>query len=409
MRYVIIGNSHAAVGAIEGIRKIDTAGEIVVISKEPHPVYGRPLISYYLCGRTTLEKMSYRPADFYEKNGVTLLLGKTAVKIDSEGKSVTLDDGSEVLYDKLLFACGSNPTVIPFEGLDGVQNKFTFTTLDDALALEQVLTPTARVLIIGAGLIGLKCAEGIHDRVASITVCDLADRVLPTILDEDCAAPVAKVLADAGITFLPGDTVSKFDGNNAHLKSGTVLGFDILVMAIGVRPNTALAKEMGAEVNRGILIDSGSRTSLPDVYAAGDCAEGFDASFGDKRVLAILPSAYLEGHAAGVNMAGGEESLDNDIPMNSIGFFGLHIISAGSYTGECRVVGSGAFMKRFYVDGNRLRGFIAIGDIDRAGIYTSLIRNKVDLSTVDFEGMVENPSLIAFDRQTRASKLAKPV
>ncbi|MGM9680229.1 MAG: NAD(P)/FAD-dependent oxidoreductase [Eubacteriales bacterium] len=409
MRYVIIGNSHAAVGAIEGIRSVDQTGEIVVISKEPHPVYGRPLISYYLCGKTTLEKMAYRPADFYEKNGVTLLLGKTAVKADPESKSVTLDDGSVVLYDKLLFACGSNPTIIPFEGLDGVKNKFTFTTLDDALALEQVLTPESRVLIIGAGLIGLKCAEGIYGRVADITVCDLADRVLPTILDEECAAPVAKVLADAGIAFLPGDTVAKFEGNTAHMKSGTVLDFDILVMAIGVRPNTALAKEMGASVNRGILIDSGSRTDLPDVYAAGDCAEGYDASLGDNRVLAILPSAYLEGHAAGVNMAGGTESLDNDIPMNSIGFFGLHIISAGSYTGECRTVGSGAFMKRFYVSGNRLNGFIAIGDTDRAGIYTSLIRNKVDLSTVDFEGIMANPGLIAFDRQARDAKLAKPV
>ncbi len=409
MNYVIIGNSHAAVGAIEGIRSVDKTGVITVISKEPYPVYGRPLISYYLCGKTTPEKMAYRPADFYEKNGVTLLLGKRAVGADSNTKTVTLDDGSTVPYDRLLFACGSNPTIIPFPGLDGVKDRFTFTTFDDALALEKVLAPEKRVLIVGAGLIGLKCAEGIRDRVGSITVCDLADRVLATILDAECAAPVAEVLRDAGIDFLPGDTVDHFDGNTAHMKSGKVLDFDILVLAIGVRPNTALAADMGAAVNRGILIDAGSRTSLPDVYAAGDCAEGFDASFGQNRVLAILPSAYLEGHAAGVNMAGGSESFEKDIPMNSIGFFGLHIISAGSYIGKCRVVGSGAHMKRFYVSDNRLNGFIAIGDIDRAGIYTGLIRDKVDLSTLDFDRIIENPMLAAFGKSARDAKLTAPI
>lgn len=409
MKYLIVGNSHAAVGGIEGIRSADPAGEITVVSKENYPVYGRPLISYYLCGRTSLEKMNYRPADFYKKNGVRLILGKSAVSGDPERKTVTLDDGTVLPYDRLLFACGSNPTVIPFPGLDGVKDRFTFTTLDDALALEKALGPDKRVLIVGAGLIGLKCAEGILERVKKITVCDLADRVLPTVLDAECAEPVAGVVRGAGIDFLPGDTVDHFEGNLAHMKSGKTLDFDILVLAIGVRPNTALAASMGAKINRGILIDSGSRTSLPGVYAAGDCAEGFDASFGQNRVLAILPSAYLEGRTAGINMAGGSESFDNDIPMNSIGFFGLHIISAGSYTGECRVIGSGARMKRFYVSDNRLNGFIAIGDIDRAGIYTALIREKTDLSTLDFDSLMENPMLAAFSKPVRAEKLAKPV
>lgn len=409
MKYVIIGNSHAAVGAVEGIRQLDTLSPITVISQEPYPVYGRPLISYYLEKKTTREKMSYRPADWYEKQGITLLLGREAVSVDSVGKKVKLDDGKELPFDKLLFACGSDPLLIPFEGLDSVEKKFTFTKLDDALALEKELSPEKKVLIVGAGLIGLKCAEGIWERVSSLTVCDLATRVLPTILDEECAAPVQKRLEEKGIELLLGDTVAKFQGNHASMKSGKELDFDILVLAVGVRPRIGLAKDCGVACNRGILIDEGSRTSLADVYAAGDCAEGLDASLGENRVLAILPSAYLEGSVAGQNMAGGDARLTNDIPMNSIGFFGYHIISAGSYVGNCRKIELGGdSFRKFYFSDNKLNGFIAMGQTARAGIYTSLIREGVDLSSLDFEKIMQEPGLLAFEKEIRKNKLSHP-
>ncbi len=403
-RYVIVGNGAAAVGCIEGIRAVDAKGEITVVSQEDRPVYGRPLISYYLMGKTDLAKMNYRPADFYEKNGCRVLYGRRAVALDPEKKTVTLDEGKPLPYDALCIATGSRPFVPPFEGLDTVEKKYSFMTLDDALALEGALSETARVLIVGAGLIGLKCAEGIKDRVGRITVCDLADRVLSSILDDDCAAVVQKRLEENGIDFLLGDTAVRFDGNTAEMKSGKSVDFDVLVLAVGVRANVDLVKEAGGTVNRGIVVDKACATDLPSVYAAGDCAEGFDASIGQNRVLAILPNAYLQGHTAGSNMAGGDDLLSNAIPMNSIGFFGLHVMTAGAYDGEMTEEKSEGGIKRFFVKDGLLRGYILIGDTERAGIYTSLVREKTPLSTVDFDLTKKYASNLIFSRENRRKK-----
>ena len=403
-RYVIVGNGTAAVGCIEGIRALDAEGEITVVSGEDRPVYGRPLISYYLMGKTDLAKMNYRPADFYEKNGCRVLYGRRAVALDPNKKTVTLDGGDALPYDALLIATGSRPFVPPFEGLDTVEKKYSFMTLDDALALEGALDGKARVLIVGAGLIGLKCAEGIKDRVGQITVCDLADRVLSSILDADCADVVQKHLEESGIDFLLGDTAVKFDRNVATMKSGKTVDFDVLVLAVGVRANTDLVKDAGGSVNRGIVVDQRCATDLPSVFAAGDCAEGYDSSTGGNRVLAILPNAYLQGHTAGSNMAGGDEALSNAIPMNSIGFFGLHIMTAGAYDGEMTEEKSDAGIKRFFTKDGLLRGYILIGQTERAGIYTSLVREKTPLSTLDFDLTKKFASNLIFSRENRRKK-----
>ncbi|MGI6265300.1 MAG: NAD(P)/FAD-dependent oxidoreductase [Acutalibacteraceae bacterium] len=403
-RYVIIGNGVAAVGCIEGIRSLDREGEITVISEENHPVYGRPLISYLLEGKTDTERMKYRPEGFYEENGCRMLYGRRALTVDTAGRSVTLDDGTSVAYDKLCVAAGSRPFVPSFDGLDTVENKFSFMTLDDALALEAALFESARVLIVGAGLIGLKCAEGIRDRVGSITVCDLADRVLSSILDADCAATVQKHLEQNGVTFLLGDTVQRFEKNRACMKSGGTVEFDLLVLAVGVRANSELVKDAGGEVNRGILVDNAMKTTLDDVYAAGDCAQGYDASLGERRVLAILPNAYMQGHTAGVNMAGGDRSFDTAIPMNSIGFFGLHMMTAGVYDGDMIEEKENGSIRRLFVKDGRLAGFILIGETGRAGIYTSLIREKTPLDTVDFDLTKKVASNLIFSPDIRRKK-----
>ena len=403
-RYVIIGNGTAAVGAIEGIRSVDKKGAITVISKENHPVYGRPLISYYLEGKTDLTRMKYRGDSFYEENGCQVLYGVSAVSLDAKKKSVALDNGKTLPFDALLVATGSDPFVPPFEGLETVEQKFSFMTLDDALALENALTKDARVLIVGAGLIGLKCAEGIRDRVGSITVCDLADRVLSSILDTDCAAVVQNKLEAEGLSFLLSDTAVRFQKNTAYMKSGKTVGFDILVLAVGVRANTALVKDAGGTVNRGIVVGTGMQTDLPGVFAAGDCAEGFDASLGGNRVLAILPNAYMQGRTAGINMAGGKETFDNAIPMNSIGFFGFHMMTAGAYDGEMTEETSEETLKRFFVKDNVLRGFMLLGATDRAGIYTSLVREKTPLDTVDFELTKKMASNMIYSQKIRRKK-----
>ncbi|MBQ8967527.1 FAD-dependent oxidoreductase [Ruminococcus sp.] len=404
--YVIVGNGVAAAGCIEGIRSADTESSITVISGEDHPVYSRPLISYYLEGRTTIEKMNYRPADFYEKNKVKVIYSR-AEHIDSKKQTITLTDKQKLKYDKLCLCTGSSPFVPPFEGLDAVEKKFTFMTMDDSLALEKALNPESRVLIVGAGLIGLKCAEGIAERVGTVTVCDLADRVLSSIMDNECAAVMQAHLEKHGISFMLGDTAVSFDKDKAHMKSGAEVGFDILVLAVGVRAEISLAKEAGCDTDRGIIIDETMLTTVSNIYAAGDCTQGLDSASGEKRVLAILPNAYMQGHCAGVNMAGGKEAVTNAVPMNSIGFFGLHSITAGIYPADSEIYEDhpAGGIKRLYIKNGRLAGYILIGEVDRAGIYTALVREKTPLEEVDTARLRLSPSLAVYKADIRRKKL----
>ncbi|MDR0382184.1 MAG: FAD-dependent oxidoreductase [Oscillospiraceae bacterium] len=404
-QYLIIGNSAAAVGCVEGIRRLDKTGAVTVVSQEPHHTYARPLISYLLAGQTDRQRMRYRGADFYETHGVTPLLGRAALSLDPAGKTVALDDGRTLPYDKLLVATGSAPFVPPMEGLDAVPKKFTFLSLDDADALAAAVTADSRVLIVGAGLIGLKCAEGLSGRAASLTVVDLAPQILPSVLDERAAALVQAHIERQGVRFLLSVSVARFEAGAARLTDGTEVPFDVLVLAVGVRPRVSPAREAGAAVGRGLITDEYMRTNLPDVYAAGDCTESLDITSGERKPLALLPNAYLQGETAGLHMAGGGEPFCTAMPMNAVGFWGLHIVSAGSYAGDAYVrCGEDNYRKLVRRD-NLLRGFILIGDVLRAGIYTALIRDRVPLDTIDFDLIKDKPGLIAFSRRDRQEKL----
>lgn len=404
LRYVIIGNSAAAVGAVEGIRQIDRQGEIVMITDEAHHTYSRPLISYLLLGKTDEEKMKYRSEGFYERNGCTLLAGTRVTKVNFAEKQVVLNDGREIAYDKLLVATGSSPFVPLFAGLDTVKDKFTFMSLDDARKLSGALAKDKKVLIVGAGLIGLKCAEGLLDRVQSVTVIDLAPRILSSILDNEGARLVQDHLERRGLSFRLGTGVRAFEANSALLDTGDAVDFDLLVLAVGVRPNTALLSGI-AEIDRGIIINGKSETSARDIYAAGDCTQATDVSSGQSRIMALLPNAYMQGECAGVNMAGGDLSFDKAIPMNAIGFFGLHIITAGNYTGQVYAGGGEGCYKRLFYGPDRLNGYILIGNVEKAGIYTSLIREGTPLDSIDFALICEKPGLMAFTKEARGQKL----
>lgn len=405
MKYVIIGNSTAAIGCVEGIRSVDTEGAITLISAEPHAAYGRPLISYLLMGKTDMDHINYRDADFYEKMGVEPLLGRHVEKINAADKTVTLDDGVDVSYDRLLVAAGSRPFLPPMDGIETVEKRFSFMTLDDALALEKELHKNCRVLIIGAGLIGMKCSEGIAERVGHIDLCDLAERVLPAVLDDDAAAIVQREMEKHCCSFHLGASVKKFDGNRAELTNGEVLEFDVLVTAVGVRPNTELVKNAGGEAAKGILTDTAGKTTLPDVYAAGDCTESVDLTTGKRGVIAILPNAYFQGHAAGVTMAGGKENFDCAMPMNAGGFFDVHLVTAGSYDGESHVTCDENGYRRLVVKDGLLKGFIIVGEIRRAGIYTGLIRNRTPLDEIDTALLFDSPQLMAYDQAKRMEML----
>ena len=404
MRYVIIGNSAAAIGAVEGIRQTDPTGEIEIITNEPYHTYSRPLISYLLNGKVTQDKMKYRSDDFYKEHHCTLRQNTSVTAILPKQKCVMPEDGVQLPYDKLLVATGSSAFVPPFEGLDTVQNKHTFMSLDDALALQASLDAAKRVLIIGAGLIGLKCAEGISGKVACISVVDLAPRILSSILDEDGAKRVQTHMENNGITFHLSCGIQRFDGNTAITEDGQKIAFDVLVIAVGVRPNTALLKGI-AHIDKGIVVNEKSETNAPDIYAAGDCTQTVDRTDGQSKPMALLPNAYMQGECAGVNMAGGEKAFLTAMPMNAIGFFGLHMITAGHYGGNTVTIDDDARYKRFFHSENRLLGYILIGQVEKAGIYTNLLREQTPLSTIDFELICEKPGLMAFAKEERAIKL----
>lgn len=408
MKYVIIGNSAAGIAAVEEIRKNDAKGEITVISEENYSTYSRPLISYYLKGRTEEKNMYYRPSGFYEKLRVTPLLGKKATKIDPKAKKVYC--GREAFpYDKLLIATGSVPFVPPIDGTD--KNKFyTFLSWDDAKALKEVLTKESRVVVIGGGLIGLKAAEGAHKIAESVTVVELADRVLSTILDNDAGAMISNALEKNRINCVLGDTAESFDGKSVRLKSGGVLPCDVLIVAVGVRANANLAKDAGAEVARGIVTNEYQETAVPDIYAAGDCAESLDITDGKRKILALLPDAVKQGKVAGSRMSGGDKRYDGGCPMNAIDFFSNYITTCGvinpsegeGYLVKCKK-GENSYRKMVFKD-NRLVGYILINEPNLSGILTTMIADKVATDTLEND-IFEDFGLMSYNASIRYKKL----
>ncbi len=404
-RYVIIGNSAAAIGAIQGIRSADTEGSITVITDEPYHTYSRPLISYWLEGKVADENMYYRDKNFYTDNNVEVLYSRRAEKI---GKShVTLDGGEKLPFDKLLAATGSKPFVPPMKGLDKVKNSFTFMTWDSVKAIKKKVKKHTKVLIVGAGLIGLKAAEALYHLDADITVVDLADRILPSILDEDAGRIMQKHIESKGTKFILGTSVEEFSEKSAKLTNGDSVDFDLLIVAVGVRPNTELISQAGGKVDKGIITDDTQLTTLKNVYAAGDCTVSHDCSSDTDRILALLPNAFMQGEVAGKNMAGVEAHYVNAIPMNAIGFYGLHIITAGSYDGEAfteQDAEKEVYKKLVFKDG-LLKGYILMGDVARAGIYTSMIKERIPLADVDVELLKTRPQMMMFGRARRLEKL----
>lgn len=409
MRYVIIGGSAAAIGCIEGVRSVDKTGEIILITGETEWNYSRPLISYLLEGKTTRDKMWCRPDSFFTRNGVTVKAGVLATTLDAGDRTVRLSTGERLAYDRLLAATGSRPFVPPIPGLETVERTFCFQTLSDASALAEALRSESRVLILGAGLTGVKCAEGIRGLCAQIAIADLAPRVLPAVLDDTGAAMVQARMEEKGVRFYLNDSAAAFRGNTARLQSGTELEFDVLVTAVGVRPNTQLVADAGGAVDRGILVDGRCATTLPDVYAAGDCAQGYDAVSGEKRMLPLWPNAVLQGETAGINMAGGRADYTQGIALNASGVFGLHMVTAGSYEGESFTVQRDGSYKRLVTADGVLKGVIMVGDVSRAGIYTDLIRKKKPLSEIDFDLIRESPQLMAFSQKDRRVQLGGEV
>lgn len=417
MKYVIIGNSAAAIGAVEGIRKVDQQGSITLISSEPYHTYSRPLISYWLGGQVTEDNMVYRKLDFYEKNHVETILGVAATGIDTQGKQVLLADGRQINYDQVLIATGGKPFVPPTPGLDK-SNVHTFIKMDDVKALKELAVPGSKAVIIGAGLIGLKAAEGLAKLGVEITVVELANRVLSAILDEEAAGTVQAHLERQGIKFELNTTVESVAGQAqataVKLTNGNTLACDFLIVAIGVIPNIDVVANTDIKLNRGIQVDDTLATNVDGVFAAGDVSEGYDVIYQTNRVLPILPNAYRQGEVAGMNMARQVTHYAGGFAMNAIGFFGMTMITAGIIKPEgeeFEVLTQGTIQppqyKKVVLRDNKIVGFIFLNSIDRAGILTDLIASQEDVSSFKQYLLAEDFGYNYFPETMRKEKLMK--
>ncbi len=389
MKYVIIGNSYAGLSCVDAIRRFDKTGEITIISDEPYKAYARPLISYYLEGKTTDETIWYKDDNYYEKNDARTMFGKTVSSVDTASKNVVLDDGSIVKYDKLFIGTGGVPFVPPLEGFNPASPMMgTFTKLNDAKKMEAAskVAKNKEAIVIGGGLIGLKASEGLRALGMHVTIVELLPRVLGLALDEISGQITAKRLNKNGIDTVTNDTVIKINldgtGNpeSVTLKSGRELIADIVVVGVGVRPNVAFLEGSGIKVDRGIIVDKTMMTSVEDIYAGGDVVVTYDVINKRPNIIAIVPLACEQGRIAGANMAGVYREYPGGMGLNSVEIYGLPIITIGltnpndpSQSVFTYQEGETIYRKLVY-SGEILVGAILLGNIDGAGILSAIIR-----------------------------------
>jgi len=396
-KYVIIGGSAGGIGAVEAIREVDPMGELTVISEEPFPQYSRPMISEYVSREATLETMKYRGDQFWKNNNVQPLTGRAAVNIDFTKNQVELEGGTKIDFEKLLIATGGKPFVPRMEGgeKDGV---FTFTELSSAKCLESKLEQSKSAVVIGGGLIGVSAAEALVKRGINVTLVELKEHILNLILDEKASEIAEKVLSEAGVTVITGQTVQRILGKQDKedavggvvMTDGTEIPCDLVVVAIGVIPRTELVKETDVKVNRGIVVDRFMRTNIPDVYACGDVAEAHDFLLNGNRLLPLWPLAHMGGRVAGYNMAGKKAEYAGGTVMSSLKYFDLPVIAVGNVNPEdisdyevlVNQHPEKAVYKKILLKDDVIVGFIFLGDIEKAGILFHLLKNHVDVSEI---------------------------
>ena len=302
------------------------------------------------------------------------------------------------------------------ENVEGKTNALTFLDLETVGKVKALADKTTRAVVIGAGLIGMKAAEGLSKICRSVDVVEMSRRVLPSILDERASLLVKRHVEKEGhINFHLGDTVvgAKSKGKtitSVILRSGLELRCDLLILAVGVRPETSLAESAGIETDRGILTDPHTMvTSNGDIFAAGDCAVSVDMLDDRRKIIALWRNAVKQGRAAGSQMAGGDLTVDCAYAVNAIDFYGLRICTCGLINAEGErytesITRKDDSYKRLIFEGERLVGFVLINSGENAGIYTSLIEKRINVKELD--GRIEDrPTLFWFDPKSRLGRL----
>ncbi len=416
-RYLIIGNSVAAVNCVEAIRGVDKTNDITIVSDEEPFNYSRPLLSHYLGGRITEEKLPFVDRDFYERYRVNLILGKKVDGLDVSKKEVALEDSTLLSYDRCLISVGGVPIVPPIVGFqEDLEGIFTFLKLKEAKRLIDYIErrEIKEAVVLGGGLIGLKVVEGLIQRGLKPIIIELMDRILANTFDKEASSIIEGRLAQGGCKVIKEDTIRGIETKEGRiarifLRSGKEMATSLLIVAVGVRPNLELVKGTPIRVDRGILVDRFMRTNVEDVYAAGDCAQGIDLLSKANAVIAIWPVAARQGRIAGLNMCGTRTEYPGLFAMNSVQIIDIPTISFGmtnppeekGYQVLKNLDKAKGIYKKIVLKDSKVVGVILLNSIERAGVYGMLIRERIDVQDFKDQLLRDDFGLLVLPKEFR--------
>lgn len=384
MRCVILGSGPAGIEAAEAIRAADRAAQLLMVTREPYPPYSPPAMAdHFLTGRT--EPLFWKGRDVCDRLGIAYRTGVVVSGLDPARRLVSFRDGTELGYDRLLIATGGRlHAPIEGAGLPGIHDFKSLVAAEAIMA--RVRRGEARsALIVGAGFIGMEIALLLADLGVRVTMVGRRGWVMPRMLDPETGDIAGRAMVARGIELRLGVEARAFveaDGKAAGvvLADDQVLTANLYVAATGVKPNIGFLDGSGVVAGWGIGVDDHLRTSVPDVWAAGDVVEAPDLATGEPYVHAIMPNALAQARVAAANMLGGDVTYPGAESMNSLKHLGLPIIAVGRGEGAEEVRWrAGDRLRRVFLDEGRIAGFRLAGDVSGAGILRSLMLRRDDV------------------------------
>jgi NAD(P)H-nitrite reductase large subunit len=373
-RFVIVGNGVAGTTCAEALRKGDPTCEITLLGDERWPLYNRVALPPYIKNKTPREKVFLRTVEQHAERGIKLLLETRATAVDAEGKTVTLDDGTELPYDALLVATGGRPNRLKAPGAEGAGNIFNFQYFDDAEAILEAVHHAKRAAVTGGSYIAYELAEGFREQGLETYWLIRGPRFLQRVLDEEGGAVVDDIAKHHGVHMLYDETVAEVVRDNGAI-TGIVTGkgqridVDMLGAGLGVTMNLELLQGTPVEIRDGIVTNEYLETNVPGIYAAGDVAEFYDVTIDRHNMMGTWGNSIGHGRVAAQNMLG-QKTVYNDIPMYSSTLFDSYIRVIGltpeSYPDleafEHLDARNRSYQRLFFLDG-RLVGACLIGDM----------------------------------------------
>ncbi len=387
MKHVILGAGPAGVIAAETIRKHAPNDAIVIVGDEAEPPYSRMAIPYLLMGNVGEEGTHLRhDRGHYDKLRIDLRRG-SAKAIDVAKRTVVLADGSSLPFDTLLIATGSSPVRPPIPGIDNA-GVHPCWTLADARAIAQLAVEGARVLQMGAGFIGCIIMEALAARGVQLTVVEMGDRMVPRMMGPTAGGMIKDWCESQGVRVFTGTRVEAIEPHaplKVRLSNGQQLEADLVISAVGVKPNIGFLENSDVKCLLGVLTDEHMQTNVPGIYAAGDCAEAFDKASGRTIVSAIQPNAADQAYVAAMNMAGQQAQLKGVTQINVLDTLGLISASFGDWQGvpggehvELTDRAAGRHLSLQFA-GDVMVGCNSIGWTDHVGVMRGLVEGRVPL------------------------------